>query len=260
MDDLHSVPVGTDVAVYILTINGDEGQELARDKVRLRVPQQATGIVGPAPGSKDWEPTADAKPTAQVMQTAMMRQQYRHNEAMAKALVGSQAGLATVVEKVSGLVGSLSDKLDASHNARTKDAESMITVARQQRLLEAEARTEEMKGQAMKSAAETLSEWLPVAFHKIARKYGMSGDDAIDPMIEKMVLSFKVEQLDGLAQVLNPVQMQMFGDLWCTIKDRAEARKKKADADAKKPGASKLPADAAGANGSSTNGANGAAA
>lgn len=232
-DDLGALPAGAEAAVYIVTIQAEDGRELARDRLRLRVEGaiERAGDTGPAPGSRDWEASEARTPSSAVMQAAIVRQQYRHNEALAKSVVGAFAG---TMEKTTGLIASLADKLEASYAARARDAEQSIAVARAQRTMEAEARAEEMRGEALKLAASTFAEWFPVAVHKIARKYGASGDAAIDPILEKLVLSFKPEQLDGLAQVLTPMQQQILGDLWVTVKDRVDARAKaKAEADAK---------------------------
>lgn len=235
-DDLGSLPANGEPVIYLVTVTNDDGRELGRDRIRIRAasPSSELATSGPAlppPGSKEWEHSDPRTPTAHVMQQAVLRQQYRHNEALAGSVVKSYA---PTMEKMTGLIGTLTGALEASYEARARDAEKMISVQRQERTLAAEARAEEMRGEALKLAAGTFAEYFPVAIHKITRKYGLSGDDAIDPILEKLVLSFKPEQLDGLSSVLTPFQLGVLGDLWCTVKDRVEARTKaKAEAEAK---------------------------
>lgn len=255
-DDLGSLPANGEPAVYLVTITNDDGRELGRERIRVRAPappassELATQIPGmPPPGSKEWEHTDARTPSAQVMQQAVLRQQYRHNEAMAGSIVKSYA---PTMEKMTGLIGTLTGALEASYEARARDAEKMISVQRQERTLAAEARAEELKAEAVKLAAGTFAEYFPVAVHKIAQKYGVSSDATIDPMLEKLVLSFKSEQLDALSTVLTPFQLQILGDLWCTVKDRVEERKKKkdeAEAKAKTAGEKILTPEAAAAAG-----------
>lgn len=235
-DDLASLPQNGEPAVYILTITSEEGRELARDRIRLRTSSaptdESTALArpGPPPGSVAWEHNEERSPTNAVMAAALLRQQYRHNEALAGSVVKSYAG---TIQQTTALLGTLSEALDKSIRARLSDAELHISNARQARTMEAEARAEEMRAEAMKLAAGTLAEWLPVGIHKIARKYGMSGDDAIDPLLEKMILSFKPEQLDSLQGILSPLQREMLGDVWCMVNDRVKARDAKKAAEAK---------------------------
>lgn len=219
---------------YVITVGSDDPvRELARDAIRIRTSSGEGAITKPgsgiAPGGKGWE--EQAGPTSQVTATAILRQQYRHNEALVASHMRSHAN---TIDKLTGLIGSLSDQLARAQDARFQDAEKSIHVARAQRTMEAEARSEEMRAEALKLTAGTLAEWLPVALHKIARKYGLSGDDSVDPILEKMVQSFTDDQIDKLGGIFTPVQRELFADVWLMVNDRVKARKAKAEAEAKK--------------------------
>lgn len=235
-DDLSSLQPSSDPVGYVLQITNDDGRELARDRLRIRTEGEPTGLAttGLPPGAAGWEEREMKSPTAQTMQAAITRQQFRHNEQILSLALKSIAPIAQVLQQAQGLNASLSERLEVSYAARARDAEQSIAVARAARTMEAEARSEEMRAEAISTAARTLSEWVPVAVHKIARKYGMSGDADVDPILEKLVTSLKPEQLEGLSKVLTPFQQNVLGDIWCTVNDRIEAKKKAAEAERKK--------------------------
>ena len=140
---------------------------------------------------------------------------------------------ARLIDQLSDRVVSLTEKLD-------KQADAALDVARRTRAIEAEARAEEAKGRAFEVGGEVLKEFLPLALHRISRKYGVAGDVTIDPMMEKMIESFSEEQIAKLAEVFSPLQKAMFAEVWLTVNAR---REKKAAEEAEKAKAEKTKAE-----------------
>jgi len=160
--------------------------------------------------------------------SGVARQQMRHNEALVSTVV---RGFGSVAEQQSKLVEQLSSRVVSLTERLEKQSDLFLDASRRARLVEAEARAEEAKGAAIQVGAEALKEFLPVALHRISRKYGLAGDAELDPMLERLLSTFTEDQLPALAAVLKPAQQAIFAEVWLTVQDRrakAEAEQKKA--------------------------------
>jgi len=153
----------------------------------------------------------------------MTRQQMRHNEALMSMMIKgfAQTGdtSARMIEQLGLRVLTLTEKLE-------RQADTYLDSHRKQKLVEAEARASEMRGRAIELGANTLAEYLPVALHRISRKYGIAGDAELDPMIEKLVGSFDEEQIKRIGPILKPQQQALFAEAWLTVQTRKEEKEK----------------------------------
>lgn len=162
-----------------------------------------------------------AHPRETATLAGIIRQQMRHNEAIMATLVkatGSTTEVqARMIQQLGERVVDLTDKL-------AKNSDLFLDAHRRTRLIEAEARSADMKAEALKVGGTVLAEYLPVALHRITRKYGLAGDAEVDPLLEKVVSSFDEKQLQQLGGLLTPVQQALFAEMWLTVQNRREKR------------------------------------
>lgn len=126
----------------------------------------------------------------------------------------------------------LGDALGKANAVIITSAEAHRDAIRQTRVLEAEAKTEERKAAAIEKAGEMLAKYLPAALARISRKFGIvAADEETDPLLEKLVGSFKSSQMAQLQKILEPEQITLFADVWQAMDDRKGKKGKK------KPGA-----------------------
>jgi hypothetical protein len=234
VDEAESLPVGSHA--FLLRVLVEDGRELSRQRFHLpgKIP-----IVKADPGAvaKDNDTSGPQVRLSRLGETpadfgtalGLSRQQMRHNEALVALVVRNAESLTKAQE---ALLDKLGSRVDVLTDKLIGQADLFLNQARQQRVLEAEARRDDAKTEAMKLTAQVIAEWLPVGIHKIARKYGMAGDAELDPMLEKMITSFQPEQLPAIAQALTPIQRAQFAEIWDVVQVRAkkkEAEKKKAE-------------------------------
>lgn len=223
-------------AFSIRGIRSDDASEVVRERVRLM------GTAARPPGEEgaalavrergelreddhalEQESGIAMHPREVATLSGVARQQMRHNEALVGTVV---RGFGSVAEQQSRLVEQLSGRVISLTERLEKQSDLFLDAARRARLVEAEARAEEAKGRAIEVTAEVLKEFLPVALHRISRKYGLAGDAEIDPMIEKLIETFTEDQLPALASVLKPAQQALFAEFWIKVQDRKEQRAK----------------------------------
>lgn len=122
----------------------------------------------------------------------------------------------------------LADALGKANAQIIASAEQHRESVRQTRVLEAEARTEERKAAAIEKAGEMLAKYLPAAIARISRRFGLvAPDEENDPLLEKLVLSFKSSQMAQMQKILEPEQIALFADVWASIDDRRGKKGKK---------------------------------
>lgn len=122
----------------------------------------------------------------------------------------------------------LGDALMKANAQIIASAEQHRESVRQTRLLEAEARTEERKAAALEKAGEMLAKYLPAALARISRKFGIvAADEENDPLLEKLVLSFKSSQMAQMQKILEPEQIALFADVWASMDERRGKKGKK---------------------------------
>lgn len=163
--------------------------------------------------------------------SGVARQQMRHNEALVASVVKGFGGMA---EQQSRMIEQLGTRVITLTERLERQADLFLDAHRKQRLIEAEARAEDAKGRAIEIGAEVVKEYLPVALHRISRKYGLAGDAEIDPLLEKIVASFEPDQLPAIQAALKPAQQAIFAEMYFTVADRLEKRKAAEDEKKKK--------------------------
>lgn len=244
-DEAASLPKTDAGYPFVFMLLNEEGKEISRERIRFpggakaivksgtaspaeREAQDAVALEHDAPPDS-WPSRFLPRETASLV--GISRQQMRHTEAMAGLVV-------KLAEKVSDsgarTVEKLQDRVDALTERTFKQADAVLAAQSQNRLLEAQARREEVETEAIRATAQVLAEWIPVGLHRVARKYGIAGDAELDPMLEKMIESFAPSQIEQLQGILNPIQKGMFYDMWMKVSDRrkakeAEQKKKAAD-------------------------------
>lgn len=136
----------------------------------------------------------------------------------------------------------LGDALEKANGQLIASAEQHREAIRQSRVLEAEAKAEERKAAAIEKAGEMLAKYLPAALARIGRKFGIvAADEETDPLLEKLVLSFKSSQMGQLQRILEPEQLTLFADVWQAMDARRGGKRKKGEKGAH-PWAAALPA------------------
>lgn len=245
---------------FVFFVSNENGNEIARERIRfpgnrepiVRAMSQGeadqAGIEGDAHGGT-WPSKFHPRETASIYGIA--RQQMRHTEAMAGLMVKFGS---TIAEGNRALVDKLQDRVELLTDKTIKQADAVIGAHSQNRLIEAQARREEVETEALRATAQVLAEWLPLGIHRIARKYGLAGDSELDPMLERIVETFKPDQIDKLKDILEPAQKAIFAEMWMKVADRREKRDKdKAEKAAASAGAvdkmTGTKANGAGANG-----------
>ncbi len=221
---------------FLFYVSNEHGAEIARERIRFpgnREPtthalsQQgadAAGLTDDAHG-KNWPGQYHPRESASMFGIA--RQQMRHTEAMAGLVVklAEKAG-----EGNRQLVDKLQDRVEALTDKTIKQADAVIGAHSQNRLIEAQARREEVETEAIRATAQVLAEWIPLGLHRVARKYGLAGDSELDPMLERIVETFSSPQIDQLKDILTPPQKAIFAEMWMKVNDRRTKREKeKAD-------------------------------
>lgn len=162
-----------------------------------------------------------AHPRETATLAGIIRQQMRHNEAIMATLVKS-TGASTEIQ--SRMIAQLGERVVDLTDKLAKNSDLFLDAHRRTRLIEAEARSADMKAEALKVGGTVLAEYLPVALHRITRKYGLAGDAEVDPLLEKVVSSFDEKQIEQLGGLLTPVQQALFAEMWMTVQARREKR------------------------------------
>lgn len=247
-DEASALPGGAWHAFSVRGARSQDGADVVRERVRLVGTSSAgraelAGVDAAREGldeDRALERASDLAmhPREVATLSGVARQQMRHNEALVASVVKGFGGMADqqsrMIEQLSQRVVTLTERLE-------KQADLFLDASRRSRLIEAEARAEEAKSRAVEIGGEVLKEYLPVALHRISRKYGLAGDAEIDPMLEKLVATFTEDQLPALQEVLKPAQRAIFAEMWITVQQRIE--KRKAEEEKKKGGKPELPAE-----------------
>lgn len=249
-DEASALPGGAWHAFSVRGARSQDGADVVRERVRLVGTSSSTAGRAELAGAdaaregldedRALERASDLAmhPREVATLSGVARQQMRHNEALVASVVKGFGGMADqqsrMIEQLSQRVVTLTERLE-------KQADLFLDASRRSRLIEAEARAEEAKSRAVEIGGEVLKEYLPVALHRISRKYGLAGDAEIDPMLEKLVATFTEDQLPALQEVLKPAQRAIFAEMWITVQQRIE--KRKAEEEKKKGGKPELPAE-----------------
>lgn len=234
-DEAASLPVGFH-AFSVRGLNA-EALDVVRERIRITgsAPTSASDRLARAEIGDEIDHEASLErasgmalhPREVATLAGITRQQMRHNEALTAMMIkgfGANAQVSQqIIEQLGMRVLTLTEKLE-------KQADSYLDSHRKTKLVEAEARASDARGRAIEIGANVVAEYLPVALHRMSRKYGIAGDSELDPMMEKMIDSFDEKQLPKLAEILKPQQQALFAEVWMTVQNRKEAKKKEAAA------------------------------
>jgi hypothetical protein len=215
---------------FVFRVVDEAGHELQRERARFEGGEaRAPLAVGPAAALAANLDGDDARGSVrhEASWASLCRQQMRHNEGLISLVVhGGEAQLAAaqqVIALQSRIIEQQGAQIERLMAAQITAGEREIELRAQRRLLDAEARREEVEAAAIQTTAGVLAEWLPVGVRAIAKRYGLGGDARVDPMLEQIVSSFTAEQLPALAAAMTPVQRNLFAELWETVQARKEA-------------------------------------
>ena len=265
--------------VFLVRAKDAEGLEIAAERLKVEGRAQRTDVVvrseqdrrvdplrsPPGQGPAQNYDAADlVLPDGALTGTAttavcmaLLKQQMRFTESLARIVTDlsgkSHEPLVRQTEVLGNALASATEKL-------TSSAAAHVELVRQTRVLEVEARIDERKAEAWAKAGEQLAKYLPAAIARISRKFGaVAEDEENDPLLEKLVGSFKPEQLAAMQQILGPEQIALFAEVWASMDERkakrggkGKATKKDAASSSSSSSSRSLPANGA------ANGANGA--
>lgn len=158
----------------------------------------------------------------------LLKQQMRHTESMTRIVVELSGKIHEPLIKQTEILG---NALEKATQQLTASAAAHVDQIRSTRVLEAEARTEERKAEAWAKTGEQLAKYLPGVLARFSRKFGIvAADEETDPLLERLVMSFKPEQLGRMQEILGPEQIALFAEVWAVMDERKKKRGEKGKA------------------------------
>lgn len=163
--------------------------------------------------------------TNAAVASALLREQMKQNVQLVNLLVDHTSKMQGPLLKQTE---TLSAALDLAHKKLIDGAEAHVAHVRQGRVLEVEAKNDERRAAAFERTGEMFAKYLPGVLARISRKYGIAGeDDENDPLLEKLVTSFKSSQIERMQKILDPEQLALFAEVWASMDERQGKREAK---------------------------------
>ena len=237
---IKGVRAGVEVVRDRLILDGGQPEQLQRNTHTraLVTPTAGVGPARPIDGVLDevgeMQGVEFGARTNAAIASALLREQMKQNVQLVGMLMDHSAKMQGPLLKQTE---TLSSALQVAHKQLIEGAEQHVAHVRQGRALEAEAKTEERKAAAFEKTGEAFAKYLPGVLARFSRKYGIVGDDdENDPLLEKLVKSFKSSQIERMQKVLDPEQLALFAEVWASIDEREGKREAKKKNGGKKNG------------------------
>lgn len=225
LDDTHGR------VVFVVRCVTDSGAEPARERLRCEGRAQPPARLARAQAASvvDDDDEGEAQtPTGSVaVLRAVMSQQYTQNRVLFDHLQQLSMAVPAPLLKTIEILSAANERLMREN---LESAQRYASLVRQERMLEAEAQAEARKARAMEWTAEQLGKFLPVAIARISRHFGGAPppDSEQDPLLEKLVLSIRQDQVEKLMGIFEPSQMQIFAEVWQNYDARRKQREEAA--------------------------------